>query len=160
MKTAVVYASYHHSNTEKIAEAIAPVLNGTLVPILQTDTLPDVADFDLLAIGSGIYRWKFHDKITDFVENLPDGGQRHVILFSTSAFKNHKFHDAIQKRLEEKNYHVIGHFHAKGSASFLPEWLTSHRIKGGKDKGRPNQAELLAAVRFAEEVKSMMEEVK
>ena len=139
MKTAVVYASYHHRNTEKIAEAIAPVLNGTLVPILQTDTLPDVTDFDLLAIGSGIYRWKFHDKITDFVENLPDGGQRHVILFqsvplrTTSSTMPYK---AVGRKKLSRDWSLS----RQRKCRFSPEWLTSHRIKGGKDKGRPNQA--------------------
>lgn len=156
MNTAIVYASYHHQNTKRIAEAIAPVLNGTLFPVLETPDLPDLSDYNLLAIGSGIYKWRFHDTIMDYVDRLPDGNQMPVILFSTSAFVNRSFRNRIQQELRDKGYRVLGYFHAKGSADFLPEWLMGGKTKGSEKEGRPGPEELQQAVQFAQGVKETM----
>lgn len=159
MKTAIVYASYHHHNTEQLAKAMAPVLHGTLYPVLTEKEHPDPADYDLLAIGSGIYKWKFHEKILAYVDAIPEGHKKPVILFSTSAFVNRSFHKEVQQMLEEKGYKVLGHYHTKGSTDFLPDWLTSNRSKGAKEQGRPTREEVLGAVKFAQDVINMLKEV-
>lgn len=157
MRTAIVYASYHHHNTEQLAKAMAPVFDATLYPILASDHMPDADDYDLLAIGSGIYLWRFHEKIQAFVDSLPEGNNKPVFLFSTSAFMNRSFKAKVEQTLKDKGYRVLGHYQCKGSADFLPKWLLSSRVEGGKSQGRPNEEEILSAVSFAREIKHMLE---
>lgn len=158
MKTAIVYASYHHHNTEQIARAIAPIVNGNLYPILTSDKLPHPDDYDMLAIGSGIYKWSFHPKILSFVEQLPDGKGTPVMLFSTSSFINKSFRGRVPELLKEKGYHVLGYYQAKGSSDFMPEWLLSSRHKGGKKVGRPNETDIRGAVKFAQDAMNMLQQ--
>ena len=60
MKTALVYASVHHKNTEKVVKAIAekhPEIE--LIDATKT-VLKDLASFDLIGFASGIFYGKFH----------------------------------------------------------------------------------------------------
>jgi flavodoxin len=54
LKSLVVVFSYHHNNTEKIANACANVL-GAEVKTPQQVTPEEIAKYDLVGFGSGIY---------------------------------------------------------------------------------------------------------
>ena len=54
MKSLIVLYSYHHNNTEKIAKAIAPII-GAEIKTPDKVTLDELAEFDLVGYGSGIY---------------------------------------------------------------------------------------------------------
>ena len=54
-RSLVVVFSYHHKNTEKIAHAIAGVL-GAPVTTPQQATPEEIAEYDLVGFGSGIYQ--------------------------------------------------------------------------------------------------------
>lgn len=145
MKAAVVYASYHKKNTERIAQLFARSWNADAFPILRIASLPNAAEYEILAIGSGIYKWSYHPKILKWIDTLPEGHGKPVVLFSTSSFQNEKFNDPVQKTLESKGYEILGRFHSKGSSSFLPSWLL-----GGMTKDRPNDADMERAQHFAD----------
>lgn len=72
MKTAIVYASVHHKNTEKVVKAIAekhPEIE--LIDAAKT-ILKDLASYDLIGFASGIFYGKFHKALLSFItENLP-----------------------------------------------------------------------------------------
>ena len=74
VKSLVVVFSYHHNNTEKIANACAKVL-GAEVKTPQQVTPGEIAEYDLVGFGSGIYSATFdHLSLT-----LPTGCRRRAI---------------------------------------------------------------------------------
>jgi hypothetical protein len=57
MKTIIVYKSYHRMNTEKVAKAIAEVMNAQLTKV-EDVRQEELAEYDLIGFGSGIYGLK------------------------------------------------------------------------------------------------------
>jgi flavodoxin len=70
MKVLIVYTSFHHFNTLKIAQEIAKVLHAKLVKPNEINP-QDVVKYDLVGFGSGIYFWKHHKSLLEFVDRLP-----------------------------------------------------------------------------------------
>ena len=72
MRKAIVYASVHHGNTEKIVKSIAERCQVDLIDaVKQSDA--DLRGYDMIGFASGIYFSKFHQSILKFAEkNLPD----------------------------------------------------------------------------------------
>lgn len=81
MRKAIVYASVHHGNTEKIVKGIAEVCQVELIDaVKQLDA--DLSSYDMMGFASGIYFSKFHQSILRFAEkNLPD--DKRVFLICT-----------------------------------------------------------------------------
>jgi flavodoxin len=155
VKSLVVVFSYHHNNTEKIANACANVL-GAEVKTPQQVTPEEIAKYDLVGFGSGIYSATFDPSVLDLADRLPQVSDKKVFLFSTygapAFIANREFigknHEQIRKKLQVKGYTVIGEFGCAGwnTNSFL-------RFFGGLNKGRPNAEDLRNAEEFARSVK-------
>ncbi len=151
----VVVFSYHHGNTEQIAHAVANVL-GAEVKTPQQVTPEEIAKYDLVGFGSGIYSATFDPSVLDLVDRLPRAEGKNAFLFSTygaPAFvANREFieknHEQIREKLQAKGYTVIGEFGCAG-------WNTNSFLKyfGGLNKGRPNAEDLRNAEEFARSVK-------
>jgi flavodoxin len=67
MKVLIVYSSMHHKNTEKIAQAMAEVLNADLIEAKNAKA-EDILKYDLIGFGSGIYMFKHHKSLFKFVK--------------------------------------------------------------------------------------------
>jgi len=155
VKSLVVVFSYHHGNTEKIAHAVANVL-GAEVKTPQQVTPEEIAKYDLVGFGSGIYSATFDPSVLDLVDRLPRAEGKNAFLFSTygapAAFVGREFieknHEQIREKLQAKGYTVIGEFGCAG-------WNTNSFLKyfGGLNKGRPNAEDLRNAEEFARDVK-------
>jgi flavodoxin len=147
MKSAVVYVSVEHKNTEKVARSIAEVLGADLVEAKDFDpaTIPS---YDLIGFGSGIFRGKFHAQLLKLVNELPQASSK-VFIFSTSGFGKTSYHASLRKVLEGKGYRVVADFACKG-------WDTYGALKllGGINKNRPNDNDLKLAGEFAKEMKA------
>jgi flavodoxin len=147
MKATIIYASTHHQNTKKIADAMNTVLKGKLVPFHKAK-VEDVLNSDLVGFGSGIYMAKFHKGLIKFVDSLPEVENKKAFLFSTAGMKENillnRGHRDMRKRLLEKNFDIVDEFDCKGydTYSFL-------RLVGGINKGRPNEKDLQGAREFA-----------
>ncbi|MEI6795231.1 MAG: flavodoxin family protein [Methanomassiliicoccales archaeon] len=147
MRTLLILKSYHHKNTEKIAEAMATVLDA---PILSPHDvrIEEIARNDLIGFGSGIYDGKHHRALLELADRLPATTGKSVFLFSTSAIVNDekvaKDHSALREMLQRKGYVIVDEFACKGfnTNSFL-------RYFGGLNKGRPNVKDLAKAEEFA-----------
>ena len=72
MRKAIVYASVHHGNTEKLVKGIAEECQVDLIDaVKQPDA--DLCCYDMIGFASGIYFSKFHQSILGFVKkNLTD----------------------------------------------------------------------------------------
>ena len=150
-RATIALVSYHHKNTEKVAQAIAEVLDAKIVPpkdVGPEDTGPGI----LLGFGSGIYGAKHHTNLLDLVDRLPHSSGARAFIFSTfggpkflvtQAFIN-KNHDAIREKLLSKNFEIVGEFACAGlnTNSFI-------RFFGGVNRGRPGAEDLEHARAFA-----------
>ena len=159
LRSLVVVFSYHHGNTEKIAHACANVL-GAEVKTPQQVKPEEIAEYDLVGFGSGIYSATFDPSVFNLADRLPHVSNKKVFLFSTygaPAFvANREFieknHQQIREKLKAKGYTVIGEFGSAGwnTNSFL-------RFFGGLNKGRPDANDLQNAEAFA---RQMMEKAR
>jgi flavodoxin len=147
LKSLVVVFSYHHKNTEKVAKAIAEVLDAPLKEPADVD-LEEVQECDIVGFGSGIYGEKHHESILELAERLHQVSKKHAFIFSTSAMmgkdKVTKDHSTLREILLSKGYTVVDEFACKGfnTNSFM-------RFVGGMNKGRPNAEDLRNAEDFA-----------
>ncbi len=66
MKTVIIYASTHHGNTRKIAEAMADCISADLIDITENQE-PIILEYDVIGFASGIYFQAYHKKITEFI---------------------------------------------------------------------------------------------
>ena len=160
MKSIIVVCSYHHKNTEKVAQRIAGILNAQVVTPQQIDP-PAIPSFDLVGFGSGIYDAMHHKKLLALADALPQGGGTKVFLFSTDGVPRNLFrsetwllkktlkdHTPLREKLQAKGYEVIGEFNCAG-------FNTNVFLKyfGGVNKGRPDNRDLAQAEKFARGLK-------
>jgi flavodoxin len=155
VKSLVVVFSYHHGNTEKIANACAKVL-GAEVKMPQQVKPEEIAEFDLVGFGSGIYSATFDPSVLDLADRLQNVAGKKAFLFSTygapAVFAGGDFiknnHSQIREKLQAKGYMVIGEFGCAG-------WNTNSFLKyfGGLNKGRPDANDLQNAEAFARQMK-------
>lgn len=88
MKTAIVYYSKHHGNTQKLLDAIAE--KHPEVDLFDvTKKLPvDLSQYDRIGFASGIYYSKFHKSLLQFAkDNMPENKQT---FLSTSTVQKRK----------------------------------------------------------------------
>jgi flavodoxin len=75
--------SYHHNNTQKIAEVMAKVLDAE-IKTPQQFSPEELQNYDLVGFGSGIDSGKNYKELLDFAERLPKVTDKKVFVFSTS----------------------------------------------------------------------------
>jgi flavodoxin len=155
----VVVFSYHHNNTEKIANACAKVLGAEVKTPHQVKP-EEIVGYDLVGFGSGIYSATFDSSVLDLADRLLPVNNKKAFLFSTygapAFIANREFieknHQQIRKKLQAKGYLVIGEFGCAG-------WNTNSFLKyfGGLNKGKPDAEDLRNAEVFA---RDMMEKAR
>ncbi len=150
MKTLVICFSYHHNNTQKIAEVIAKVLDARIKIPRQTN-LEELEEYDLIGFGSGIYSGRHHEDLLNLADRLSITTKK-AFIFSTSGVKSAKFHSLLIEKLQAKGYIIVGEFSCKGfnTNSFL-------KLFGGMNKGKPNDEDLKHAEEFAMNLKQNMQ---
>jgi flavodoxin len=165
MNSLVVVFSCHHHNTEKIAHAIASVLDAPVKTPLQVDPA-EVRDYDLVGFGSGIYSARFHDSVLDLIGRIPHTEGGWAFLFSTfgappALFPGERLgnfitanHSAARELLQAGGYAILDEFSCPGfnTNSFL-------RFTGGLNKGRPSAEDLRRAEDFARNLKNRVKGV-
>ena len=140
MKTLIVYMSYHRMNTERVARAMAEAMGATL---MKTDeaTPEDLAAYDLVGLGSGIYGGKHHKDLLALVERMPPAEGRRVFIFSTSGGGKEENHRTLRAALTAKGCRIVGEFACKGEYRLFGPISTS--------KGHPDEKEIAGARTFA-----------
>jgi flavodoxin len=149
MKTIIIYHSFHHGNTKRIAEAIGEEIGADLFDIKDINGV-DFCDYDTVGMGSGIYKGNYSEGILSLIEKTYLEG-RDVFLFSTSGNANsffNSFNNRVGKKLKEKGANLIGVFNCPGLDTYGPfKWI------GGLNKGKPNEEDVLKARKFAKDLK-------
>ncbi len=161
MKTLLIVYSYHHNNTQKVAEAMATVLDAQIKTPQQVEP-QELAGYDLVGFGSGIDSGKHYQPLLDLADRLPKANGSKVFVFSTfgapisllskdaeayddAIAKNHR---ALVEKLQLKGYINVGQFACGG-------FNTNNFIKylGGVNKGKPDAHDLKDAEDFAQGLK-------
>jgi flavodoxin len=154
MKSLLIVFSYHHHNTQKVAEVFAKVLDAEIVTPQQTDP-NNLGGYDLVGFGAGIDSGKHYKPLLDFADQLPNVTGKKAFIFSTSGVSNPKYkakiHTTLREKLQNKGYSVVDEFNCHGfnTNSFL-------KVLGGMNKGRPNEEDLKAAEEFAQNFKQTL----
>lgn len=150
MKSLIVFYSFHHNNTEKIANVFAKVLHAEIKKPQEVKP-EEIQEYDLVGFGSGIYGEKHHEEILDLADKLPPVTNKKAFIFSTSALiDNATKHKTLKKKLESKGYMIADEFSCKGfnTNSFM-------KYFGGMNKGRPNAKDIKNAEEFAQNLLSI-----
>ena len=151
MKSLLVLFSYHHNNTQKIADVFARVLDAQIKTPQQINP-GELQEYGLIGFGSGIYGAKHHESLLDLADNLPQATAGKAFLFSTGGMTDEDKvaadHSPLREKLESKGYVIVDEFQCVGfnTNSFL-------KLFGGMNKGRPNAEDLKHAEEFAHNLK-------
>ena len=155
MKSLLVLFSYHHKNTEKVANVFAKVFDAQIKTPTQINP-EELQEYSLIGFGSGIYGEKHHKLLLDLADKLPQVTNRKAFIFSTSAIQGKakvaKDHSLLREKLQSKGYQIVDEFSCKGfnTNSFL-------KVFGGMNKGRPNAKDLKHAEDFAQNLKQNLQ---
>jgi flavodoxin len=153
LKALVVYVSYHHHNTEKVAKVIADILKAEAKTPEQIDQ-NNVSVFDVIGFGSGVYGGQLHEDLFELAGRLPQANRKKAFIFATcnGTFVSRAMKGA-KTILQSKGFDVIGEFVCKGFTTWGP-----FKLIGGRHKGRPNEEDLKQAANFAENIKEKISE--
>ena len=161
MKSLLILFSYHHKNTEKIANVFAKVLDAQIKTPQQINP-QELQEYSLIGFGSGIYSDKHHKVLLDLADKLPQVTNKKAFIFSTcgapmkfmeldkTEFTRYvaKNHLLLREKLQSKGYTIVDEFSCAG-------FNTNNVLKlfGGINKGRPNVEDLKHAEEFAQNLK-------
>ena len=152
LKPLLVLFSYHHNNTEKIANVFAKVLDAQ-IKTPQEINPDELQGYGLIGFGSGIYGAKHHEALLDLADRLPQVTDRKAFIFSTSSNLEplSKNHSSLREKLQSKGYRIVDEFTCAGfnTNSFI-------KLIGGINKGRPNAEDLKDAEEFAQKLKQSL----
>jgi flavodoxin len=143
----IVY-SYHHNNTQKVAEVFANVLDAGIVRPQQANP-QEIQRYDLIGFGAGIDSGKHYKPLLDFADQITEVDGKKAFIFSTSGIAEAtKNHTALREKLQSKGYMILDEFNCAGfnTNSFL-------KLFGGINKGKPNAEDLKNAREFAQKIK-------
>lgn len=145
MKTAIIYASVHHKNTEKLVSAVSAAIPDVLLLNATSVILKDLSSYDVIGIASGIYMSKFHKSIIPFLNsNLPEHKKVFIIYTSGSAGDYGK---DILPVIQQKQCTILGTYNCRGYDTFGP-----FKLVGGLCKGHPDEADIAGAVDFVRKI--------
>lgn len=126
MKAAVRYYS-RTGNTKELAGAIAKGAGVQAVSVDSADA-PIRETVDVLFIGGALYAYGIDGHLKDYLRSLKAENVKKAVIFSTSWISKHAI-DLIRKELSEKGIRT------EEEVFYV--------------KNRPNEKQLLEAVRFA-----------
>ena len=123
-------------NTKRLAEAIARELGVEALPISE----PVAQPVDILFLGNSYYAFSIDPEVRDYVSSLDKDKVGKIVNFGTAAMLNSTYKkvkavaDRVGIPMDEKEFHCKGEFK-------------------GLHKGRPDGADIQAAVEFVKQFK-------
>ena len=139
MRKAIIYASVHHGNTEKLVKSIAEECQVDLIDAVKQIDI-DLSGYDMIGFASGIYYSKFHQSILKFSEENLSADKKVFLICTYGGSANFK---SIEQILNKKHASVVGKFGCKGYDTFGP-----FKLVGGIAKGHPDEEDMKNAVDF------------
>lgn len=144
MKVAIVYASVHHKNTEKLVKAIAEKYPEIELIDATKTILKDLASYDLIGFASGIFYSKFHKSLLSFItDNLPAHKKTFVIY--TCGLDTPAYIKTAEELIKSKDASFAGFYSCPGYDTWGP-----FKLIGGKNKNHPDENDIGKAIQFYE----------
>lgn len=143
MKTVIIYASTHRGNTKKIVERIAECISADLIDI-TTNENPDISDYELIGLASGVYFHLFHEKLKTFACHHDFDGKQKIFLIATCGVNYRDYTKGIKANLNEKGVECIGSFQCRGYDTYGILGKL-----GGIARNHPTEKDLKNAENFA-----------
>ena len=140
-KCLIVYHSYHHGNTKKVAEAMAKASGAELCTAEEAGG-KDLSGYEVIGLGAGIDRGRHYKPLFDAAEKLSLKGKS-VFVFSTSGTGNKNYNNPLIQELGQMGASVVGSFTCRGYDTQVLKLI------GGIAKGHPDAGEMEAAEAFA-----------
>jgi len=106
MNACVLYFS-QTGNTRKFAEAISDSLKIPAVFDMTATEASVVDDFDVIILGTPVHGFNPSKEALSFVERLPDGNGKRMILFCTYRLWKGRTFGKLKKELKKKGYSTI-----------------------------------------------------
>ncbi|OIV37122.1 flavodoxin [Mangrovactinospora gilvigrisea] len=152
MKAIIVCTSVSHGNTRRVAEEMGAVLGADVVAPGEVGA-GELAGYDLVGFGSGIFNRRIHPEMRRFVGDLAaDGAGRQAFAFATSGLPGPRLTPLV-RGLERKGFAVGETFACRGFDTWLP-----FKLVGGIRRNRPGPDDLAAARAYAERLKAVRED--
>ncbi|HZD44271.1 MAG TPA: flavodoxin family protein [Methanomicrobiales archaeon] len=117
MNILIIYHSHHRMNTEKVARAMGDAVGAQVVNVKDARN-EDLAGYDLIGFGSGIYGGKPHKSLFAFIDKMSPMTKK-AFIFSTSGEPKAEYHQVLRERLTEKGFQIVGEFQCPGESGFL-----------------------------------------
>lgn len=146
MKTAIVYASVHHGNTEKVVKAIAEKHPEVELIDATKSGLKNLASYDLIGFASGIFYGKLHKTLLSFItDNLPAHKKTFVIY--TCGQKSSAYMKSVEELIKSKGASLAGFYSCPGYDTWGP-----FKLLAGINKNRPDENDIEKAIQFYEKL--------
>jgi len=142
MNVLIIYKSYHRMNTEKVSTVMAEAMNATLRKVEEVGP-DDIAGYDLVGIGSGIYGGRYHKDLFTLVEKIPRM-EKDMFIFSTAGRPQEKFDQPLKELLINKGCRIKGQFRCPGKSGILGLDFAN--------RGHPDEQDLERARTFAKDL--------
>jgi len=117
---------------------MAEAMNATLEKVEKVRP-EELAGYDRIGIGSGIYAGKYHKDLFKLIEKIP-WLEKDVFLFSTAGGPDEKYDLPIKELLIKKGARIVGVFRCPGVVKMV---FTL------QNKGHPDEQDLERARAFA-----------
>lgn len=144
-KCLIIYYSYHHGNTEKIAKAMAEASGADICDIDNISTV-NTEEYELIGLGSGIAYGKHYSRLLDAVAGLDLIGKK-VFVFSTSGMVKKQYNTELINLVNKAEAPVLGSFSCKGLNTYGP-----FKLIGGISKGHPDDEDIAEAKKFIQKI--------
>ena len=154
MKILLIIKSTHQQNTLKIAEAMSEVAPLTVVELENVKNY-NLAEYDIVGFGSGIYAGKHDKELIEFIQTLSDKPAYSFVISTSGSNKFAKYNKKLVSLLESKNKTVLGSFGCKALTTFF-----IFKLFGGINKNHPDETDFDAAQQFIIEIIEKFEQLK
>jgi flavodoxin len=151
MKALIICVSVEHGNTRKVVDAMAEVLDATIMEPEEIRNDQILLEYDLIGFGAGIYYGFHHKRLRKFIKGLQSNNTQKAFLVTTNGVRSNLYMRLLNinirslvKLLQRKGFNVIGEFSCGG----ISDWAF-FKLIGGISKGRPNTEDLEKAKIFA-----------
>lgn len=145
MRTIILYASRHHGNTKKLVDAIVdahPEVDTLDVKALGKDEYPDLSEYHLIGVATGIYYSEIDKDMARVLSNVLTP-QDKVFGLMTYGGKNKWYGKDIDGICRMKQAIFMGVYGCEGYDTWGP-----FKLVGGVQKGHPTAEEIQGAVAF------------
>lgn len=150
MRVLILCKSVHHQNTAALAGVLGNVLEAE---VRDPDETPaEVAEYDLIGFGSGVYFGQMHPALSTWIRRLPEASVRQpdAFLFATCGlpFLWRLWRLSLKSSLKSKGFEISGEFVCAGFDTFGPLMLF-----GGIHRSHPNKRDLARAAEFGHQLR-------